>query len=198
MLLAYMEENELGERLDLLKLLCFLGGKDVPLSILQRANLPRKVWGSNGEIEELAFVDPHLNALLEKKNLFHLMTGFHAYRTFQLEGSAKGSYVLREYPTESSPGVPNHALADYHLQLLLLNRQNTKRYIVGQQDIARSTGNWNLPDEYQTFSVPSQTLSYIQQFTLGRDEWKREAVLLVCHVFPRDRDLEPKWVVIAN
>ena len=37
----------------LLKILCFLGGVDVPEIMLLRTNLPRKSWGGSGEVEEV-------------------------------------------------------------------------------------------------------------------------------------------------
>ncbi len=37
----------------LLKILCFLGGVDVPEIILSRANSPHKSWGGSSEVEEV-------------------------------------------------------------------------------------------------------------------------------------------------
>ncbi len=49
----YLEEHEPQEVADLLTLLCCLGGVDIPVRMLLRADDPRMVWGTDGEKEEL-------------------------------------------------------------------------------------------------------------------------------------------------
>jgi len=41
------------------------------------------------------------------------------------------------------------------------------------------------------FSIDSHLQSYLVQSTPNPDAWKCQALILVCHTFPRDRDLEP-------
>jgi hypothetical protein len=54
---------------DLLKLLCCLGGIDIPVNMLLRGNSPRRIWGSDGEIEERNEPALHIIDLIDKKTL---------------------------------------------------------------------------------------------------------------------------------
>jgi hypothetical protein len=130
--LQYLEERELSEVADLLTLLCCLGGVDISVRMLLRANAPRIVWGSDGE--EVALFEPRLRI---------------------------GSLI-----SAVSAGKPVDSLISYGLV------------------VRKETG---CGDE--TLSVDPSFLKSAENLMACRAFWNNQAIILVCHTFPRGRDL---------
>lgn len=130
--LQYLEECEPPEVSDLLTLLCCLGGVDIPVRMLLRANAPRIVWGSDGE----------------KEGRFE--------RNLRIGDLASAVYA----------GEPIKSLVTYGLVL---------RKEVGRGD--------------ETLSVDPGILKSAQKLMPYWAYWSEQAMILVCHTFPRGRDL---------
>ncbi len=132
-MLSDIEAIEKPEIVVFLKLLCFLGGVDVPLSMLWRAKSPRKVWGRNGEIEDIVETE------------------------------------LQVDPPEDKTEIDHFARQLSHWGVL---------------EMKKGEG------EEQLFTIDPALQIYVQHFMPNTEDWKLQALILVCHTFPRDRDLE--------
>ncbi len=135
---ALLQEEDIrsNNMATLLRILCFLGGADIPEIMLSRASSPHKSWGVTGEIEEVT--------------LF-----------------GAGFYIdLLADAAETNNTI--HSLASHAL-------------------ITKTEGSF----QKRGFSVDKKLQLYVVQSTPNPDEWKRDALILVCHTFPRDRDSEP-------
>jgi hypothetical protein len=126
-------ENE--ESLNLLKLLCCLGGIDIPVHMLHRAMCPRIVWNIDGEIDHREEPDLHLGGLADHDKL------------------QKAVQCLTLYGVLIEKG---QSLQD------------------------------------RTYSIIPEMQLYAKQHLTAWDDWRLQALILVCHAFPRDRDLEPE------
>jgi len=136
-MLAHLEKHEPKHVLDLLKLLCCLGGTEIPLSLLRRGNSPRPVWDSNGEICHVAETHLKIQSVLVEKNLVYSIEYLDRYKLIFINSEGK--------------------LADQ-----------------------------------STISVQNGMYKRLRSFP-DRVEMELQAMILVCHAFPRDRDLESQF-----
>lgn len=130
--LQYLEDNEPPEVSELLTLLCCLGGLDVPVRMLSRANAPRIVWGSDGE----------------------------------KEGQFERNLKIGDLASAVSAGKPVEPLVNYGLI------------------VRKGTGGGD-----ETLSVEPSILKSAQKLMQSWTYWREQAMILVCHTFPRGRDL---------
>ena len=130
--LQYLEEYEPPEVSDLLTLLCCLGGVNIPVRMLLRANGPRIVWGSDGE----------------------------------KEGRFERNLKVGDLVSAISTGEPVKSLVSYGLVV---------RKGMGRGD--------------ETLSVEPIILESAQKLISSWAYWREQAMILVCHTFPRGRDL---------
>lgn len=79
--------------------------------------------------------------------------------------------------------------AGLHIELLAnaAEMNNTIRCLISHALITTIEGAF----QKRGYLVDKKLQSFIMQSTPNPDEWKRQALILVCHTFPRDRDLEP-------
>jgi hypothetical protein len=123
-----IEEVESLASRNFLKLLCCLGGVDIPLSMLFRACDARKAWSIDGEIEEIFESDLLIGNL--------------------------------DRDTEMLKAI--ECLTSYEL--------------------VKSNG--------ESLSITPEMQLYSRELMSSWDVWRLQAVILVCHTFPRSRDLE--------
>jgi hypothetical protein len=131
-ILQYLKDCEPPEVSDLLTLLCCLGGVDVSVRMLLRANAPRIVWGSDGE----------------------------------MEGRFERDLKVGDLASAVSAGEPVKSLVSYGL--------------VVRKGIGRGE---------ETLSVAASILESAEKLTPSWADWREQAMILVCHTFPRGRDL---------
>jgi hypothetical protein len=77
--LQFLEDYVSPDVSDLLRLLCCLGEIDIPVSMLLRGALPRKVWGNDGEVEERIEPGLYIIRLFDKERLPKSVQGLLSY-----------------------------------------------------------------------------------------------------------------------
>jgi hypothetical protein len=96
--LQYLEDCEPPEVSDLLKLLCCLGGIDVSVRMLLRANAPRIVWGSDGEKEGRFEGDLQIGDLINAVNAGEPVNSLVSHGLVVRKGIGRGNETLSVDP----------------------------------------------------------------------------------------------------